>query len=208
MGCAAPPAQAAGHAAATKSASEARDTGAMMDLRQAGSQACTVPRRGRCARIGRGCLACHGPVSAGSRGRRHLRPLRVAAGQAAEGRQNAKALSHACARRARPRAYSPLASWHGGDGGGRIRIALGEASAGLVSARWATDCPSSPPFMKSTSFYTFIIGIIRYCEAASKARRAQGRPSPATLERYMSGFQDARRARHAPDDWRDAASVR
>ena len=53
------------------------------------------------------------------------------------------------------RLYSPRVGGRIGDGGSRTRIAPGCPGTGVVSARWASDCPSSPFSVKSVDIYTF-----------------------------------------------------
>ena len=60
------------------------------------------------------------------------------------------------------RLYNPGVGGRIGDGGSRTRIAPGVPGTGVVSARWATDCPSSPFSVKSVDIYTFLAGVVRY----------------------------------------------
>ena len=70
--------------------------------------------------------------------------------------------------------YSPPIGQQVGDGGSRTRVALGVASAAVLSARWATDCPTSPFFMKRAASYTFAFSIIRYNPHRRMRRRGRG----------------------------------
>ena len=80
--------------------------------------------------------------------------------------------------------YSTPIARRVGDGGSRARVALGSASAAVFSARWATDCPTSPFFMKRMPSYTLAFSIIRYiyagaCAAGAVARHKRGLPAAA-----------------------------